>query len=156
MKWDQDRIDREAQRRHPAYDPSSPPAPPSSRPPRKNAGEFLKAHLGTLTLKDLLYLGGLIFTAITWAQSRASRDEVEAARKSCVDTTTAAIAAAVTPIPPRFKAIEKKLARNDTRWDRLDAWHARAFHSPFKTPAPKFGPTAEARGEVHYDEEEDE
>jgi len=138
-----------------APDPSVPPAP-SSRPPRKAAGEFLRAHLGTLTLKDLLYLGGLVFTAVTWAQSRASRDEVETARRSCVEASASAIASAFAPVPPRLKAIEKKQARNETRWDRLDSWHAKAFASPFRTPAPKFGPSAERRGEVRYEDEEDE
>ncbi len=145
-------------RRRERIDVSIPPSSPSSKPPRRNAGEFLKAHLGTLTLKDLLYFGGLALTAATWAQSRASREDVETARRSCVEASASAIASAFAPLPQlpqRLKAIEKKLARNESRWDRLDVWHARAFSTPFKTPAPKFGPTAESRGEVRYETEGD-
>jgi hypothetical protein len=151
-----DTIDRDVARRHSAAEPSLAPSGASLKPPRKPAGEFLRSHLGTLTLKDLAYLGGLVFTAVTWAQSRASRDDVEAARQKCVESASIAITAALVPVPPRFKAIEKRQARNDQRWDRLDSWHARAFGSPFKTPPPKFGPKAEARGEVRYEDEEEE
>ena len=135
---------------------SDPPIPPPPKPPRGGLSQFARSHLGTITLKDLFYLGGLILTAVTWAQSRASRDEVETARRSCVDASTAAIASAFAPVPPRLKAVEKRQARNDQRWDRLDAWHGRAFAAPNRTPPPKFGPKAEARGEVRYEDEEDE
>jgi hypothetical protein len=146
--------------RYTYIDPSRGPKPsdpaPSSRPSKRpTAGEFLKAHLGTLTLKDLFYLGGLILTAATWAQSRASRDDVETARRNCVDASAAAIASAFAPVPPRLKAIEKRVSRNDQRWDRLDAWHVRAFVVPNRTPPPKFGPAAERRGEVRYEDEEE-
>jgi hypothetical protein len=103
-----------------------------------------------------MYVGGLIITAITWAQSRASRDDVEAARRSCVESAAGAISSAFAPVPARLKAIEKKQARNETRWDRLDTFHTKAFSAPNRTPPPKFGPTAEKRGEVRYDDEDDE
>jgi len=139
--------------------PTDPPLPPPPKTPRGGLSQFARAHLGTITLKDLFYLGGLILTAVTWAQSRASRDEVETARRSCVDSSASAIASALAPIAPlpaRVKAIEKKQARNDTRWDRLDAWHGKVFATPNRTPPPKFGPKAEARGEVRYEDEEEE
>lgn len=150
-----DSIDRDVAKRHSAAEPSDPPRPSTTTPPRKHEG-FVRAHLGTLTLKDLAYLAGLVFTAVTWAQSRASRADVEEARQQCVQSASSSIAAAFSPVPPRLKAIEKRQARNDQRWDRLDSWHVRAFGSPFKTPPPKFGPKAEARGEVRYEDEEDE
>jgi len=158
MKWDvREKIDRETLKRDPRAEPSSIPGPPPvpSKPTRRPTGEFIRSHLGTLTLKDILYLGGLAITAVTWAQTRASREDVEGARRSCAESAASAIASAFAPVPPRLKAIERKQSRNDTRWDRLDQWHARAFATPFKTPPPKFGPTAEKRGEVRYDDEED-
>ncbi len=140
-------------RRRERIDVSFPPPPPA--PSKRPTGQFIRSHLGSITLKDLFYLGGLVLTAITWAQSRASRDDVEMARRSCVDSSVTAIASALAPLPQHFKAIEKKIARNEQRWDRLDVWHARAFSTPFKTPAPKFGPTAEGRGEVRFETAED-
>jgi hypothetical protein len=162
-----DKPARDVRGRHPGADLTDPPpadapaavAPstsPQARPTRRPAGAFIKDHLGTLTLKDLMYVAGLIITAVTWAQSRASRDDVEAARRSCVESTANAIASALAPVPQRLKVIEKKQARNETRWDRLDAFHARVFAAPNRTPPPKFGPTAEKRGEVRYEDEEDE
>lgn len=151
MKYSQ--IDPEYARRKGLTPPSeAPPPKPSRRPP----GEFLREHLGHVTIKDIAYLVGLAFTALTWAQSRASKEEVEAARRQCIDANAAALASALAPVQTHEKALDKRAARNDQRWDRLDAWHARAFASPFKTPAPKFGPTAEKRGEVRYEDEEDE
>lgn len=137
---------------------SDAPLPPPPKPPRAGLSQFARSHLGTITVKDLVYLGGLVFTALTWAQSRASRDEVETARRNCVDSSASAIASAfapLAPLPTHVKAIEKRQARNDQRWDRLDGWHSKAFRSPFKTPPPKFGPTAEAHGEVRYEDEEE-
>jgi hypothetical protein len=131
--------------------PSDPP--PSLRPSRRHAGEFLKAHVGTV--KDLVFLATGILAVISWIQNRASRDEVEAAKKQCIDTAASAIASAFAPVPPRLKVIEKRLSRNDQRWDRLDAWHVRAFAVPSRTPPPKFGPGAERRGEVRYEDEEE-
>lgn len=154
MKYSQ--VDADSARRRAQQTETSVPPGSPSKPPKKTAGEFLRSHLGSLTLKDLLYLGGLIITAVTWAQSRASREDVEAARRSCVESAAGAIASAFAPVPKRLRDIEKKQARNEQRWDRLDGWHTRAFTAPFKTPPPKFGPTAEKRGEVRYDDEEDE
>jgi hypothetical protein len=158
MKWNvREQIDRDTLKRDPRYDPSGPPPPPPAPKLSKHpTGEFIRSHLGKLTLKDLAYLAGLVLTALTWAQSRASRDDVENAKRQCVDSIAPAIASALAPVPPRLKAIEKRQARNETRWDRLDAWHVRAFAVPNRTPPPKFGPTAERRGEVRYDDEEDE
>jgi hypothetical protein len=154
MRYSKIDPDFAARRQIKPSEPAPAPAAPS-KPPRKPAGEFLREHLGTLTLKDLMYLGGLALTALTWAQSRASREDVEAAKKQCVDTAASAIASALAPLPPRVKALEKRAARDDQRWDRLDAWHGRVFGTPNRTPPPKFGPTAEKRGEVRYEEEDE-
>ncbi|HVE33833.1 MAG TPA: hypothetical protein VNC18_09755 [Gemmatimonadaceae bacterium] len=158
MNWNvREQIDRDTLKRDPRYDPSGPPPPPPAPKLSKHpTGEFIRSHLGKLTLKDLAYLAGLVLTALTWAQSRASRDDVETAKRQCMDSAAAAIASALAPVPPRLKAIDRKLSRNDQRWDRLDAWHVRAFAVPNRTPPPKFGPTAERRGEARYEDEDDE
>lgn len=115
--------------------------------------DSLKSHVGLL--KDIIYLAGGVLVVIVWFQTRASREEVEQAKKECIATASSAIANALAPIPPRIKSIEKRLARNDQRWDGLDTWHGQAFQTKKTTPPPKFGPSAEKRGEVRYYDVED-
>lgn len=121
----------------------------TSAPQRKSSAvESVKSHLGLV--KDLGTIAAVIGAIVLWFQTRASREEVDQAKKECIATASSAIAAGLAPIPPRIKSIEKRLARDDQRWDSLDQWHSQAFATKRTTPPPKFGPAAEKRGEVRY------
>lgn len=124
-----------------------------NKTPKKSPVEYAKSHLGMV--KDVAYIIGGVVMVVIWFQTRASREEVEQAKKDCIATASSAIATALAPIPPRLKALEHRQARDDQRWDGLDTWHVQAFGSKKVTPPPKFGPAAEKRGEVRYYDTDD-
>jgi len=154
---------RRAVQSHAGYEQPSLPPPPK-RPSLaaravKGTGDAVREHLRDVVK---IVIVAIVGTGIAWFRSRASSDDLEAVKKQCAADAAIAIASAVAsatkPIEPlanRVRARERHDAKEDQRWDKLDAWHAKQ-RRPNTMPPPKFGPAAEAHGDVRFNDLEDE
>jgi len=128
-------------------DDSERPRPESIYAPgAKRGGSGVRLHLG---VKDLLYVVGLIGPAALWLASRSPPTEPEIAKTDRATAIASAVAVATTPLLSRIEALEREKKKNGKRWDGLDAFHDQLYpRKANKTPPPKFGPRAEAFGEI--------
>ncbi len=114
-------------------------------PGAKPGGHGIRIHVG---VKDLVYLAGVVTPAALWLVGRAPPPDQEAVKIVRAAEIASAVASATAPLNTRLNALERERKRNGKRWDALDAFHDQVFKRPNKTPPPKFGPRAEALGEV--------
>ena len=110
----------------------------------------VRIHVG---VKDVAYIATIIFGGFVWFQSRASRDDVVTVKRECVEAIASAVANVSPPLVKRLDELEKSNVKNGKRWDRLDDFVStvKAFNQTNKTPPPKFGPRAEALGQLPRD-----
>jgi hypothetical protein len=141
---------------HQGYEPTDPPPPPPARPPMPTLADQVVHHskwVGALKMlaAAVIASGGTFLTTADWFRSRVSAKE---AQQICADQVASAVKPFAT-LPTWQRNVDKRLNKDDQRWDRLDAWHAKQKRPANTTPPSKFGPSAEKHGEVRYDEPED-
>lgn len=136
----------------PSFDVETTPQAPRHRSIRSLDPAKVKEWIGVLVLA-----GGMVVNGFFWFQNRASKQDVADAQKADAEACTEAIKKALEPVIAKELALEKHDARDDKRWDALDAFHANApaFNRPNTTKPPKFGPTAQAHGATTFDLEDD-
>jgi len=161
-----------AVRTHPGYETISPPMPHGGtavpyRPPQPSLVDTLEKHGRGWSAAQKIVVGivavcgalGAIATgaasAFRWAVERAVFESL-AAERAHTKEEIAAATKEILPLAGRVRAVERRESKDDQRWDRLDSWHARQKRAPSTAPPPKFGPAAEKRGEVRFDDPEDE
>jgi len=158
---------REAQRSHPEHedtdpppsDPSWPPAPvvrpgygsPSatvSNPPPhvRRLGNWGKVIASIVAGGAALYTVG--HPVVTWIATRPSSKDLDDTRTYCAGASASAAASAVRPYPQRIDQLERRADGTDERFDWLDDYGEETATKARRPVPPKFGPKAEARGDV--------
>lgn len=127
--------------------------PSTSPPPEPGFRHYVRLlkDLGMI-LGALAVVGTAVGGGVSWYQTRASKQELGQVKVEC----DAAVAAAIVPLLAHLKLLDDLEKKNGKRWDRLDSFHSqvRSLNLPNKTAPPKFGPTAEKRGEIPKNEME--
>lgn len=131
----------------------SPSATIDPVPHVKRLGNLGKGLAGIVAGLTALYAVGK--PVVVWFLTRSSSDDVEDVRKFCAGAAASAAASAVAPYQVRMDAVEKRVAKDEQRWNALDKFHRQNLQRRNAPPVCQFGPKAESRGNACTMEELD-